>query len=47
MQVPIPLGELELNKKWRQYFKIILPSAILLLTKAYPTMALSDQSNLV
>jgi hypothetical protein len=34
-------------KKWRRHLKFIKPSAILILIKAYPTIPLSGQSNLV
>jgi hypothetical protein len=40
VQVAIPLRELKLNKKWRQHLKIFLPFEILILTKAYLTIAL-------
>jgi hypothetical protein len=54
VQVAIPLGQLKLEfKKCRQHLKIFLPSMnliprdLLIPTKAYPTIPLSAQSNLV
>jgi hypothetical protein len=44
----VPLGELKIkNKKWRQHLKNLLPSAMLVLTKTYPAIPLTAQSNLV
>jgi hypothetical protein len=40
MQVAIPLRELKLKYKNLKHLKIFLPSKILILTKAYPTIAL-------
>jgi hypothetical protein len=48
VQVAMPLGHLKLEfKKCRQHLKIFLPSMNLIPTKAYPTIPLSAQSNLV
>jgi hypothetical protein len=41
VRVTIPPRELKIKiKKWRQHLKIFLPSAILVLAKAYPNIAL-------
>jgi hypothetical protein len=46
-KLAIQLGEQQLNLKMKATFKIFLPIANPILTKACPTISLSAQSNLV